>query len=537
MTVDAGAVVRTRTGNINFGPANQLNTESVINNGTLKSAAAGPEAGNFRTLTLTNVTNHGTVAAEAGRLTAYNFTSDGTIDLAGRGAGTLATAPDSSIDKLVNSGNMTLHDGALLLLRGLNNSGTIQVNSGARLAMYADSFFYGSLPLTNTGTISFDNAELELGIPMASDQVDVAFNRTGTKSLIVNAAMDNTGRTINVSPTNKLFVGSIGKILGGRIAGTPGGLVTPTGAENWGTFDGVTLAADWTVDPARTAPRITNNLVLDANPTVTLDGSLSFTPAAAAQSVTGTGRFVFNGDDPFTPAGMTGEDLTLGAGITVETGQGDGLIGTRSPRSTPKLLSAGTLRVTAGRHLFLNSATVTNTGLIDLVGSGQVLAQASVVNTGTIRGQGSIFATSLTSAGTIDVSPGQSPGVIFVDANVALDGASLLRLDIGDGSAKAVPNDRFAVDGTLGLAGTLHVDLLDGFVPSPGATFQLFSSTGALSGSFATLQLPPLPADRAWDDSNLSAGWLAVVPEPAAVAPIVGVVTFLLRGRRRRCRS
>jgi hypothetical protein len=53
----------------------------------------------------------------------------------------------------------------------------------------------------------------------------------------------------------------------------------------------------------------------------------------------------------------------------------------------------------------------------------------------------------------------------------------------------------------LVLAGSLDVELIDGFTPQPGETFQLFN--GSLSGSFSQLTLPALGNGESWNTSNL----------------------------------
>lgn len=63
--------------------------------------------------------------------------------------------------------------------------------------------------------------------------------------------------------------------------------------------------------------------------------------------------------------------------------------------------------------------------------------------------------------------------------------------------------------------GRLRVEFPAGFVPELGTLLDLFDWGGAVSGGFATKELPDLPNALGWDVSDLySSGRLAVVPNP-----------------------
>jgi hypothetical protein len=53
------------------------------------------------------------------------------------------------------------------------------------------------------------------------------------------------------------------------------------------------------------------------------------------------------------------------------------------------------------------------------------------------------------------------------------------------------------VDGLARLAGTLDVDVVDGFTPTPGDQFSLVEAVD-IDGQFASVQLPASPADAVW---------------------------------------
>ena len=95
--------------------------------------------------------------------------------------------------------------------------------------------------------------------------------------------------------------------------------------------------------------------------------------------------------------------------------------------------------------------------------------------------------------------------------------------------------DQIKVTGQLVLAGDLNVELLDGFQPQAGESFQLFD--GQLSGTFNQVSLPPLSNGLTWNTSNLDTnGTITVTPEPSMftllAAGALSLIGYGLRKRR-----
>jgi hypothetical protein len=68
--------------------------------------------------------------------------------------------------------------------------------------------------------------------------------------------------------------------------------------------------------------------------------------------------------------------------------------------------------------------------------------------------------------------------------------------------------------------GTLDVDLLDGFSPSAGQSYDILY--GSTTGSFAQMNLPALSNGLQWDTSNLdTTGTISVTPEPSTLVLLV----------------
>ena len=91
--------------------------------------------------------------------------------------------------------------------------------------------------------------------------------------------------------------------------------------------------------------------------------------------------------------------------------------------------------------------------------------------------------------------------------------------------------DEINVTGQLVLAGDLDVELMDGFQPQAGETFQLFN--GELSGAFGQVTLPALSNGLSWDTSNLDTTARSAscpnpplspssLPVPSGLSPMAG---------------
>jgi len=150
----------------------------------------------------------------------------------------------------------------------------------------------------------------------------------------------------------------------------------------------------------------------------------------------------------------------------------------------------GTLTVAPGMTVRGGSGTLGD-ATSGLINSGSILADAAsrtiVVDAQTFDNQGSMGATNggrltvnnlLSHSGTINASIG---GLVTINGDLTQTAAGTITVGI-DGSA-----GRVDVTGTANLAGTLDVQLLNGFVPSLAQRFQ-FMTFGARVGLFGTTQ-------------------------------------------------
>ena len=119
-----------------------------------------------------------------------------------------------------------------------------------------------------------------------------------------------------------------------------------------------------------------------------------------------------------------------------------------------------------------------------LVEDGLVLNQLDVLNgTGEIKGD-------VVSSGT--VSPGNSPGINTITGDLTLTSTNTTLIEIADGNGVAgIDFDQIQVSGSATLDGVLDIDLLGGFIPTIGQTFEFLKydsdsdNNGTLTGAFS----------------------------------------------------
>ncbi len=183
--------------------------------------------------------------------------------------------------------------------------------------------------------------------------------------------------------------------------------------------------------------------------------------------------------------------------------------------ATPGSLTAGNgINVGSGESINGFGTVATNHNLASRLQNLGTVAGNSVTNritlTGYVTGNGSF--TNVAFTGTLapsDFVPGFATGLVS-GSNYKFTDSSNLLMDIG-GASGGFGYDILFSTGELIADGRFSVNLINGFSPTIGQTFDLLDFT-TLSGTFDQINLPTLAPGRIWDTSQLySQGKLSVV--------------------------
>lgn len=149
--------------------------------------------------------------------------------------------------------------------------------------------------------------------------------------------------------------------------------------------------------------------------------------------------------------------------------------------------NTGTLALTAANTY--DGGTIINQGRLlanNTLGSAVGAGDVSILNTGILGGTGFVGTASDASNVVVQsggrINPGVAIGQLTVSGDVTFSAGSFLDIDL-DGSSF----DKLAINGGATLEGTLNVVVPDGFVATPGSTYQILTSTSGVTGQFAGL--------------------------------------------------
>jgi hypothetical protein len=169
-----------------------------------------------------------------------------------------------------------------------------------------------------------------------------------------------------------------------------------------------------------------------------------------------------------------------------------------------------------GRILLSGGATVvfyddvSNAGAINASAAGGL--QSSVVFFGDFSGNGVAGAGAVFIVG--DARPGFGPGIMEFGGDLGYGPFASMEMELG-GTAAGTQYDHIMVAGDLVIGGSLKMTLLSGFVPAAGMVFDLWEAS-SVSGQFASVDLPPLPAGLFWHSADVDTNGelrVSVAPE------------------------
>jgi hypothetical protein len=478
----------TNQGLIKLGTTNNFGGSLGIAGGTLVNAAGGTIdflqiSSRRRSTIATNVDNRGTITAE------------GNAGLGGNG-GTVINSGTITVSAF---GNLTVTNSTF------TNTGTITVG-GRGLTVFGGTFNQnGSLGGSGTLTLSgatgnftgnVSNAMTPLALQGATFNVTGTLTNVGTLHIggsTINAPLVNQGTLISDGANtsiNGAFTNAAGATLVVEGSFVAGGLTIAQGFTNHGSI------------------QLSSIQFASADTTLTVaNGTLTNAAGATIASVfggNGGGRFlnarlVNQGTVTIAqPAEFTGT-LTNSGTLDVQSDLTVNLTGT-----APSLVNTGTVTVASLQSLGVEGGDFANSGSVALgsfgivqvtgnytqtagttnLGGGILTANGVHLEGGVLVGPGTIDA-DVQNAATVDVGAPGSPGILSIGGNYIQTGSGVLKVQIG-GTSAGVTFDQLDVTGQAALNGTLTVNLINGFVPTSGKSFEILTSS-ADTGAFTIL--------------------------------------------------
>ena len=425
------------------------------------------------------------------------------------------------------------------------NSGTLRVSGGATLVLEGD--------WDSQGAVELDEGVLVLGGTFTTAGLNQASMTRGALTAVqLTGDLDNAGGVLSEIGEITLNGGSItdGTSLVDIRAGTNPG--------SWGAdvLDGVTLNGDLLLQSDHSQVNVSGGLTLNGTADLSGDAAtLRF--AGGAQTLTaspGQTATVQMGDAESFMAMFYGGQLTLDETVTVE-GQGEigyqgetiinqgtihaNVSGETLEISPGTFTNSGTLRVSGGATLVLEGY-FQNYGGVELAAGGLLNATSlgasglELLSGSSLLGEGTILGNLTNTDGAL--APGSSPGTLVLNGDYTQGAAGDLSIGIG-GLVQGSEYDFVDISGAATLAGTLLLQLEDGFLPSVTDTFVILEADGGVSGTFDSVV--------GLDGSSWSVSYLSTqvamtfegisVPEPGSVFLWVIGIFFLLTPRRAPC--
>ena len=191
----------------------------------------------------------------------------------------------------------------------------------------------------------------------------------------------------------------------------------------------------------------------------------------------------------------TAVDVCIPAGATVVVGRGSFSVGelTVSRGSALTVGPAATAGATPTGASLAVAAGAENDGTLAAepsgTGAASLILDGPITNTGALEADGSVVigdavASTLTNSGTVSVAPG-SVLDLASSSTATNTSAGLLAFGI-DGPPTAASDYGSITNGSLSLGGSADPVFDDGFTPSPGSEYDVY--TGSYSGTFAAVR-------------------------------------------------
>ena len=526
-------------------------SSTTISAGTLQ-VGDGTLAGSTGTGLITNNATLAFNTATALTATAANaIVGTGVLTKTGPGTVVLSGAAANTY-----SGDTTVSGGTLILSKttGVNAiGGNLIVGTGATVAygttagQLADHIPDGANLTINGGTFgSGAGASLLVPTEGVTDTVAAVILNGGTflsgrnttapvGPFTITGALTATDGNILLQRGGRITTGSAA-LSGPAVLNFDGG--TTAGASILTVNGGISLAGttvNMNAGPSLVVPGSAGS-ILNLNGSLTSTGTTTFNRISAeaaprAQIDLNGGTRGFNVTGTLTLGTPTARVDVVSTGITpgslVKSGSGNMILGGTNTYTGDTVIEAGTLTLTGSLSGSANIDVQTNTtfDVSGVVGGYTLGAAQTLKGLGTVVGDMSI-------AGTLSPNTSTSIGALTFSNNLTL-AAAIAQFDIHKTGVTLTNDEVFVntIGTTLTLSGTLNVTAT-GSALAEGDRFDLFDAT-TFAGTLTQGIMPALPAELAWDISNVGVdGSIVVVPEPGSAALLVLGSTLLFRRRR-----
>lgn len=503
---NAGALNKNLNGSAatsGFAPAfnNQSGGLVNVNSGTLRFDTGGTDAGNYV------LTNGATLQFHGGpRSISGNIGGSGNVTFSKPLTATAVytLTGDYNISGATTAALDSLGTGTLAFNGTVTNLGTSYIQSGG----VTNVSFAG---MTSGAATGFQNLA-----SIAVNDGSVTF-ANGTNFGGLNSLTQAGGGTLDFG-NNPISVSTL-NMTGGTLTGSGNLTVTTGGSFNWGGSLNATIAGSGALT---TQSGVTTNITPGFARTTSLRGSrvwdnfgtVTFTPNAGTLSffeidnTTADGTAVFNNKAGglFNVNASFTDTHTIGVGIFNNEGEFRKSLNT----SVATSVFAPTFNNMSGGTVNVNSGTLSVTGALTQSGTIEVAAGTTFLKTGgfsnsisgTLAGAGTIsvgVGNSLGNSGTI--SPGMTGGdateTLSIIGNLSMNASSILNIDINSPLA----GDYDVLQLNPGMAGNLAGTLnLSGVAPA--GSYSIFSSTGGMFGTFATVNSGTFTQTPTYDTGN-----------------------------------
>lgn len=441
---------------------------SVTNGGyvTMTTSFLGYSSDKVGSLTVNHSTLVGSDIATIGYYGSgvLTISNGGSATLAGADLGYIASDSSGTVN-VSDAGSQLINNGDLVI--GYGGYGELSIRGGATVSdVNVDIGFANSA----NGTASIDGAG---SIWSSSGSMYVGGSSSlagGYAAVSISGGMVTVGGTLKIwNSPNSIITNSV-NLAGGMLS--VGALDTDSAPENF-VWTGGTLAITASDLHIGSAGLLGNSVTLSLGMNLQISSPSHYLTIDSDGILTNSGSIVAT-------------NMSILAGIYDSTGSTEIIGG---------IFAAGVQSVGGA---FINHGAV----------SGPTMQGQYLTFTGDVTGSG-IFIGNVAFAGSY--RPADPVSVTFA-GDVLFDSNDVLTMDIG-GAIQGSEYDYLDFLKPAMLGGTLDIQLIDGFTPAVGDTFDLFG--GPLEGKFAAVNLPALPSSLYWDTSRLNSnGLISVVPEP-----------------------